>query len=221
MDWLTFSERIIQHLAWPLVALLVLLFFKGKLGEILGRIVEILLPGGAGVKLASPMQQDARLSAPETRGLEQADTLPYYLRAAPDIEPFIREEEQRIQADLDTIPPQQRERTLIRNLVASKFGYHYELVYNTIFGGQLKVLQRALQVGELGLDLSDIRENYEEILRAGRWNEKDYPESTFIGFLLGQRLLERGHDERYRLTPIGRGFLQYLFSTGRHLNKVP
>jgi hypothetical protein len=221
MDWLTFIERSIGHLAWPVVAVLVLLFFRRKLGEILGRIVEILLPGGAGLKLASPIQQDVPLPGRETRGLEQAGTLPYYLRAAPDIEPYVREEEERIEADLATIPLEQRERTLIRSLVTSKLSHFYEMVYNTIFGGQLKVLQRALQAGESGLDLSDIRGNYEEILRAGKWNEKDYPESLFIGFLLGQKLLERGHDERYRLTPIGRGFLQYLSSTGRPLTKVP
>ncbi len=223
MDGLTFVEHIIGHIAWPSVVIVILLLFRPKLGEIMGRIVEVLLPGGGALRMAPPtQQQDPTMPPPpDRRGLEGTDVLPYYVRGTPDLEPVIQQMEKRIQEDLHTIPNGQRQTVLIRNLVFARLGYWAEGVYSIIFSSQLRLLSRALQAGDAGVSLAEIKEGYEETLRAGKWTEKDYSQLTFVGFLTNNFLIQQDKDGRYRITGLGRAFFQYLISAGRPLAKIP
>jgi hypothetical protein len=222
MDWLTFVERTISHIAWPVVLIVGLLLFRGKLREILGRTIEVLLPGGTGVKLSPSFEQRiARVIRPEKEGLDPSEPLPFYLRTDPEIEPFVQEAERRIKSDLNTIPAGQQEAALIRNLVLARIGHWVEVVYNTVFGGQLRLLTRALQAGNAGMADDEVRDNYEEFLKLTNWSEKDFTEAAFVNFLITQQLLEKSTDGRYRITGLGRVFLRYLVLLGRNLDKFP
>ena len=222
MDFLSFLERIVDHIAWPTTILICIFLFRGKLGELVSRIVEVLLPGGGRVKLAPPgLQEDSPVLRPEKRGLEKTDSIPYYLRLGPDVEPYIQKVEDTVRADLATIPNAQRETVLIRNLVFAQFASWCESVYNSIFGGQLRFLRRALQAGENGLSYPELCENYEEVLKPGGWTQKDYSVTTFINILTNNSLIEERGDGLYRITALGRVFLDYLVRQGRSLEKVP
>jgi len=222
MDWLTFLERIIEHLiSWPVVVALCFLVFRRKLGEALSRIISILLPGGGGIRFTELSQQSASsVSQPQQSDLEKTNNLPYYLRVSADIEPYFQITEEAISRDLDTVPTEQRNQVLIRNLAAEKFRAAFEYTYTMIFGSQLRILAKALQAGKTGLSLDELRTDYEEMLKAARRTELDYSMSSFISFLTNNRLIELGDDSRYRVTAIGRAFLRYLHSQGRSLSKA-
>lgn len=220
MDWLSFFDHLVGHLAWPVVIVFTILFFKSNIAGIVSRVVEILLPGGASVKLSPPIQSPD-LAPTERRGLNEDDLLPTSLRGDPDLQPFIQEIEAPIRADLAALAPDRREAVLIRNLVFARLAHLAEVIYNSILGGQLRLLSRALQAGQAGLSLDEVREIYEEMMKARNWSDKEFPFSIFIGFLVTQRLIEQSGDGRYRITGLGRGFLKYLASVGRTLEKFP
>jgi hypothetical protein len=50
VDWLQFISNIVGALAWPLVAIAILVMVRKQLGPLVERIVELKLPGGAEAK---------------------------------------------------------------------------------------------------------------------------------------------------------------------------
>lgn len=221
MDFLTFIERIVDHIVWPGVLIWCLYFFRERLGNLANRIIELVFPGGGTIKFDKPSHQQTAITSPDKGGLEKTEALPYYLRASPDIEPYIQQTEKTIHKDLETIPAGQREQVLVRNLVFSQYRASFEYIYNVIFGAQLRLLQKALQALAEGLSHSDVILAYEELLKAMRVTTGDFSLLNFVGFLTDNRLLRFDADNRYRLTDLGRAFVAYLVSTGRSLSKIP
>lgn len=57
MEWKQFFASIIASLAWPAVLAYLLYLLRAQLGDLVGRISELTLPGGAGIKLSRQVER--------------------------------------------------------------------------------------------------------------------------------------------------------------------
>jgi hypothetical protein len=47
MDWLQFFAAIVGYVAWPVVAIVILIVLRGRLGSLADRLIELTFPGGS------------------------------------------------------------------------------------------------------------------------------------------------------------------------------
>lgn len=57
MDWLTFVSKVVEALAWPVTIGFLVLKFRDRFQELLGKLTEVSLPGGITGKFEVPLRK--------------------------------------------------------------------------------------------------------------------------------------------------------------------
>jgi hypothetical protein len=227
--------ELIRACAWPVVAVLLLVRFRDRLGELFNRLVE--LPGGA--KFAPPQQQDAKSSIEgltplaEVTGLAQQvaiggiqafavddadEKLPATFEAVRTAEVIASEKAILATPDLvNTKNPSTRER-ILSTLAALLFvDWNFERIEGNIWASQLHILQA---VNSASIPRDWIRANiYEKAATAFPDWFKGYPFDAYLGFLKSHNLIEE-KDGNIEITSMGRDYLAWRVRRGKRPSKA-
>lgn len=190
-----------EHLAWPLAVIIIVFVFRKQISNLIERIQKI-SKSGIQTHPQQPQETTDRSSAAEE-----------LMRAFDSI--TLREQEENIRRNLEQrgiTEQQERINILIRHLAAAQLIRHFEYVNNMIWGSQIRLL-RFLNTLSTGATVNMVRPFYEQANLPGEFAER-YPIESYLDFLTSNNLviLEGDH---YKITQLGRDFLQYLIAMGR------
>ncbi|WP_417345551.1 hypothetical protein [Ferrimonas sp.] len=211
MDALTLVSNSIEHLAWPIAAVVLALILKEPLKELLQRLTKANVKGSE-FNFATPGQQ--RIESPESNSAI-ADSVPA------DPLGLQTELEKRIYADLESRKleaPEDKVTVLVKHHAALQLKNSYIIVYNQIFGSQISALQSLnIQTEPVGADILSFF--YAAAYEKSPDVYKNYSFQQYLDYLTGSGLV--GLDERgYFITNYGRGFLMFLSETGLTTNRA-
>jgi hypothetical protein len=117
-----------------------------------------------------------------------------------------------VPAEPPPAPPSGPDAT-VQQLQAYVYYWYYEKTYRIIFGSQIRCL-RQLNVNKvLGATAQDIESYWKEYRERAKAISGAYEFDQFIGFLVNARLAEKRGD-RYFITELGVGFLQWITAEG-------
>jgi hypothetical protein len=128
----------------------------------------------------------------------------------------LREQEDRIRADLQTLKisdtPKEAIDVLVRNLAAYQLYHAAERLYRLIFGSQLSALKEMNLLGPMNRD--KLREFYDAAAANFPQIYDKYPFEAYLGFLRTNRLITSNDDINFAITNLGREFLQWMVAEG-------
>jgi hypothetical protein len=171
MDWLQFIAAFVGHVAWPVVAIVMLIVLRGRLGSLADRLIELTYPGGS-------LKFDKLLS----KAAEIVDNAPFPAlpkhAGAPQLP--AREEEPRAQANLgrDRISNSTMSNLqgydLWKTTAAGKIITEYEAIERQIddiaqdegwkLGNPMQTMSRLVSLGKMDPEILELYRT----LRAGR-----------------------------------------------------
>jgi hypothetical protein len=184
-DW-DLLLKYLDVLAWPIVALCVLLHVRPGLPSLMGRLEELKVPGG-----------NARFSKAQEQGDTQGEELK-------EIAPDASEPNTKALADF-----QITDDSTHAGLTSYEAATAYAQIYADIFGTQIEVLRRLLDYtdGVKREDFADILKKH-EIRSEGKGFDSILP---FMEYLLRNTLIRYEDETRtYQLTIAGYYFLVFL-----------
>lgn len=185
IDWVLLLEYMKVFLSWPVVILVLALFFihtfEAPIRDFLSRVTD---GEWYGMKLKAKEPQGDQEVAALSRGIPEGD-----------VRQWIVENPDRV----------------IEEYTRAYQSYQWERCMNLIYGTQidlLTVLNQRGGAGELYTNLGVFHAEHQK-----RVNRTDYPMSDYMGFLERFGLVEfrgEGADLRLCITPFGQGFLSYI-----------
>jgi hypothetical protein len=211
---------LIKTLAWPVVVVWGILYWRDELKAATKRLTEI---GFAGAKFASPEQQVpappiaalpvSKEGKETTRGVAATSNVAAFvarvkgLVSDDQLQPSIRSIRNELVAIAGDDLSDQVE-ALIYNSASLNVQLMHERSYNIIFGSQLTLLAQANGTGGLAPALA--KQLYEQARSANSTVYASYTFEAWIGFLINSALLAVDAHGNYVLTNFGRGFLKYI-----------
>jgi len=210
MDYLTFIEKIISHLAWPVVVVVMAGLFRRQVENLLSRLVKA-------------KHKDTEIDfGPQTQLLPlPIDSSTALAEAIPqDPLGLIREAEQRIYTSLEQLnihSDSEKVKILAKHHANLQIRSAYSEISHLIFGSQIALLQ-ALNSQPHPVEPEFIVSYYESAKQQYPDFYTTYSFESYMNFLksVGMVNIENG---RYFLTVLGRGFLSYLAETGINIRR--
>jgi hypothetical protein len=204
-----FVLKLADDLKWPLVAIVVALFFivlcRAELRDFIKRIYAI--SPTRGLKATQQRQQTIQIVSAHTGSDFTRDL-------AAIVDPYILDQRiNSIYAEFDSreIKEGNREEYLVRLLAAALTREWFERIYSFILGSQIRLLQKLNEMSP-GLTEEEVKSFYQsaatqfpEIYQSFKFEDWRTFLETTCGFI-------RNEDDRYTITPYGFGFLKYIVS---------
>ncbi|MCU0423866.1 MAG: hypothetical protein MUC81_13755 [Bacteroidia bacterium] len=202
--------QIIDVLKWPILVLIIVLLIKKPIVDLINRVTKI---GHGGTSFEAEQQKSAEKQ--EKRQISNVDRALGLFRLE-TVEIFKSAVLQEI--NLDSIPTEKEKTELLMNYsIALYIIKHYELIYNSIYGSQLLILQ---QLNTFTYeDNESLKRYYDYAVERSPKFYDNYSYEEYIEFLYSFNLivLENG---RVIITVLGIDFLKYITETGKTLNKL-
>lgn len=203
--------KFIDVLKWPILILIIVLIFKKKLLELISKVKKI-GHGGTALEIeqqtvAIKLEKRPISNVDKALGLFRDETISFFSDAVlqeTDIESYKTEKE--------------KAEHLLKYSIALYIIKHYEMIYNAIYGSQLKILQQ--------LNSHNSNESMETIKRFYDFAAQDYPKfynnypfEEYIDFLFSFSLIieENG---TIKITILGLDFLKYLTEKSKNFDKA-
>ncbi|MFD2824461.1 hypothetical protein ACFS5M_12335 [Lacinutrix iliipiscaria] len=209
----------LSSLAWPIVAITILLILKEPLKKLIGNIKKIGY-GGAGIETNYAKNQENETTLLERLGDGNDESYldnalakfsEYTLNRADEI---IEQETQistveGLQNQYDRIYKYSKLLVLIKN---------FEKMYDSMYGSQIRFLQRLNHTTteskeDLMLYYNNAKENYPNVYR-------DYSYKAYLNFLYANGLvIDEDGTENISISVIGKDYLRYLLEANLSLEK--
>ncbi len=208
MSCTEFIVEMVRYLAWPIVTLTAVFLLRDKLSGILSGGIKSAKHGTTEVHFFDGPQR----SKPE-------DTKVQDLQHLIPIDPTGLREElvEKINGELEQIASEaEKVDVLVKNLAQQQISNHFEKIYFSIFGSQIKLLEYLAVMD----NRQETAKNLSGIFQHAKTNNPgqfgDWQFSDYMNFLLNWNLVEV-NDDSYIITKYGRAFLTYI--TAAMLNK--
>lgn len=190
---------LLKTIAWPLVVMIVAIYYKTEtIKDLLPRLRKA---GPTGVEFDPAAQQKTIASdiVASSSELKQKNNL------LPPT-PAISQVESKLADDLKKIDPGDQIALLTRELAVARLIVAFERIYRVLFGSQIYGLRRLNEVQKA--TIADAHALYETFRSQ---TPSDYPISfdVWIGFLKNQELVKENNGT-VEITDIGRDFLLYI-----------
>jgi hypothetical protein len=201
--------QVVDVLKWPVLVLIVVLIIKKPIVDLINRITKI---GHGGTSLEAEQQKAAEKqekrqvsNVDRALGLFREETVDFFKSAV------LQETNlESIKSDKEKVDH------LVNYSIAIYIIKHYEMLYNSIYGSQISILQ------QLNTFASENNETLKRFYNyASEQNPKfydSYPFEDYIGFLYSFNLIVV-EDGNVKITILGIDFLKYLTETSKSLNK--
>jgi hypothetical protein len=192
-----FIVEFCKALAWPAAAVIIAFTFRADLKAMVQRVTKL---GPQGVEF-DPGRQLARTS--------QIDAPPTEVYGRPP-SPAVKQIEDHLRGAIKDIEEDKRFDVAMRELAISRLTNHFEGVYRSIFGSQISALIALNQAPDGAVSKEEAVQFFENNAQA------KFPDfyrnasfETWVQFLLSNFLAEfDGH--KYKITPIGREFINFM-----------
>jgi len=216
-----FSVKLLGVISWPLVTLIIFLILKEPLKSFINNIKKIGY-GNAAIetKYDNKQKDDEEKSPIEllSKGESNKDiTKAINLFSTETMELFASAVKK--ETLLDSFQTAEEKLEILYNY--SQVIYlimHFNKIYNSIFGSQLKLLQRLN---------SSFDENKETIKGFYDYAKSNFPKTyeeysydSYLVFLSSFNLILVEQDNTIKITTLGRDFLKYIIETGLSIEKV-
>lgn len=201
MSWLEFIADMAGHVAWPIAIVVLALAFRSKVDELLPRITKI---GSSGVELSLPKQSTEASGELQSEEISDTKLVPLRDDVALSIERRNKEALDKFSSDAN-----EREELLLRALTAQQMEKNFLLVYQGIFGSQIRALRL---LNERNIPRAEA-ENLLKVLKAEEPALGDWTLDQYLNFLLRWRLISVDA-EQIVITETGRNFLIFLVQQG-------
>ena len=199
--------KLLQALKWPLLVLILgiffILVFRKPLSNILARIRSI-GKRGIDINVSPQLENEDKRKAAVDELMRVGDS-----SVLIELENAILKDlnERGLETHGDSI------KILTKHLAITQLALDFEQIYHLIFGSQIKLLKRLNQSLGVGLSKEDVEDYFEtikiafpEVIR--NWNLADY-----LSFLLSRALITR-QENNYHITIKGIEFLIWMIRTG-------
>lgn len=179
LEWAKAIFDLLKGVAWPLAAFLVVWIFRKPLAKL---IPQLRRAGPGGVEFDPPTQPT---SAPPIVSLRErsivVDTTGLEVSTAQDLE-------EKIRRDLQDVPDDERQNSLIRTLSFAMLAANFEFVFANIFQSQIDALRELARSGPKTMDEA---ENYfaERVLPVNREVFSEWGLERWSAYLRAQGLV--------------------------------
>ena len=211
MDSLTFITKIVEHSAWPISIIILILILKKPIVNILDKLRKANIKGNTFEFEKQAVQSSSKLEATSVN-------IPIPTDSAGVLQDF----EKLIRRDLTTANIQdsgEKENILISHLAATQLNAAYERAASTIFGSQVDLL-RSLNSTASPSDISSLKLFYDNAALKYPDYYKNYDFEAYVNYLLNMALINE-IDSKYSISRFGIGFLVFITEKGltgfRHL----
>jgi hypothetical protein len=219
------TEILLKYLSWPvafiIIVAFVILLFRKTLNKLLQRggvkIGKDLM--SIDVATAAAAVSDQSETAPIENSLSikpdsEADPRLAQVKR-PNVSVIIREQEERIRADLSKLQLADAEAVdlLIQHLASTQLFLAAERLYRIIFGSQISVLKHLNLYSPVNRVI--IQKFYDEAKEKFPQVYEPYPFEAYVNFMKSQNLVNTPDDINYSITQLGKDFLQWMVVEGR------
>ncbi len=172
--------------AWPLVALIILIFFFSKFKESINEFLRRVEEGeGYGIKVKAKTPSEQRKEVGEIKPPQSIADAEKYVAAHP------------------------KEAVLEYRKVLN--GFRWEKAFNLIYGTQLNLLEHLEQKGSAGEKYVDLLPFYNEFVKRSKLSTTQF--ADYLGFLRDSQFITIENPENdlvVKITPYGVDFLSYV-----------
>lgn len=217
MDWLTFFEKVINSIVWPIVVVATLWKFKAVIVDLVSGLVkrlEAMKIGKNEWKFLPAQQQQEILEEAKGQGPAQHGNA----AALPDMEVTLLMETQArdfIAEGVREIGDKDRAIELLsKNLAYCRVFWYFDRIYYTIFGSQLRLVAMLNGMGSAGSGEQIPRLIYDEAVRNNPQTYAAIPFERWVEYLVSNNLIVVV-DGQYVITSSGEQFLKFIPQTGK------
>ena len=104
---------------------------------------------------------------------------------------------------------------LSRHLAVTKILLTFEVIYNSIFGGQIALLNNLNVVRNQGININDVSQHIKMFRNTYRRELEKWTDKQYLQYLLDNSLINQEEDKLY-ITDNGVEFLTWMTQTGRN-----
>ena len=238
MELVEFLMQSLTHMMWPIVIIMLILYFGAPLRDLLRSLREILINRGlkvtaSGVEIPSPQEevetlQDVLKKNPRHKDflkqnkpelLDQPLTEQQEVKE-PSFEPlektFIEDIKSSLEKFLSEKDPEVTDKELLENLICEAYiSLYFERSFQRLLGSQLELLTHLMHQPSFSTPL----ENAQSIFEAALANVPGSSFDKWIHYLEQLKLVKKAK-ETIELTEEGQGFIRYLLDRGYSLKKA-
>ncbi|MCH4895856.1 hypothetical protein E0494_03995 [Marinilabiliaceae bacterium JC040] len=214
-------NEILKTTAWPIVSLITLFALKAPISDLIRRFKKIGYDK-AGIEIESQnlQKEDKEKTRGEILGkdsnnenIEKAlaqfrpETIKFFEKAV------------KLETSLDSInTPNERVNVLYRYSQVLYLIMHFNKIYDSIFGSQLRLLQSLN--GGLSENKTSIRFFYENAKERNPKFYENYSYDQYLEYLKSFDLIIFKSDVKIEITTLGIDFLKYIIETGLSIEKL-
>lgn len=214
-------NEILKTTAWPVVSLITLFVLKAPISDLIRRFKKIGYDK-AGIEIESQnlQKEDKEKTRIEILGKESnnANIEKALALFRPETIEFF-ENAVKQETSLDSIKTsEEKEKVLYRYSQALYLIMHFNKIYETIFGSQLRLLQ--ILNGSVNEDKSSLSFIYENAKKRDPKFYENYSNDQYLEYLKSFGLILFETNGKIVITILGRDFLKYIIETGLSTEKL-
>ena len=206
----------LEHLAWPAVALIAIVFaliyYKAPLTRLLDR-TRSLSTKGLDASLPEPSPEAKQK---QEGGANHAEWILEDLQGTTVIR--LREAELAQALRLDTMPPEKAKEVLLRALASQSLSFEYERIHDLVFGSQLNLLWRLRQTAPVGIPMNDVAAYFQGVRNNHAQAFAEWDVDQYLRFLIHSALLKTANGHVI-LTEKGADYLVWIARMAKNLER--
>ena len=132
--------------------------------------------------------------------------------------PFVKQMEREIIKQLElekTSDEKVKIERLTRHLAVTKISLTFEVIYNSIFGGQIALLYKLNAARTQGININDASQHIKMVRNTYRKELENWTDKQYLQYLLDNLFINQEEDKLY-ITDNGVEFLTWMTQAGRN-----
>lgn len=203
-------KSLIELLKWPVVVIIIALFFKKPLSGLLNRIKSI--KGGKYALDTEPQQNQIKAGTASEAKETKIEKIEKSLNVISEDTRKIFQEAINKETEIDKIKnPEEKSKALYNYAEALYIHLQFGRIYNLIFGSQISLLNH---LNSSHIETIDSIKFFYDNAVTKYPHLKNYPYENYLSFLQEQGLINISDKNKITITSIGRDFLKYLIDMG-------
>lgn len=196
------ANKILDYLKviiWPFVVLIFVFSFKTNIAKFIDEISELNIFGNM-----------AKRDQPTLTQNPPHEDVPEVIKESAELK--TEEIKKEIKTKTTAEDQDNQKKILILQVAELQTALLFERIYNIIFGSQIKLLESLIINGSAGILYEDIAAYYQGV--KAKWpNLNSYPLENYLGYLMNSGLIilfSEGIQKKYKVTPLGIDFIEYI-----------
>lgn len=203
--------ELVDSIKWPIAIIIIIILFLKPIKNLINRITKV----GFGNKTLEASQQSVtkKIEDQEISAIDRAINL-FRTETIEMFEDAVERETDinKLKSDSERIERLKNYSTIIY------IKRHFDTIYTSIFGSQIRILQRLNTLNPENKDSIEVY--YENAKRSNPNFYENYSYNDYLHFLINFNLIIVEKDETIQITILGADFLKYLIESNKDLDKL-